>query len=223
MRSIAELFGRSPFKSLEKHMEKVKECLNEVPSLFDALFESDYEKVKERSKKVLKLEHEADEIKDKIRSQLPHSLFMPVDRRDFLHLLSVQDDIADAIEDLSIVLRFKNITIPGKLKPLFMELVNKVMDIGKTAYIIVEELDNLMEVSFGGPEAEMVMQKAGELGMMEWEADKLQFKTTKEIFAIEDEVSKGDFYILLEIVKKLGSLADKSEKVGKVLRIFISG
>lgn len=222
MRSIAGLFGRSPFKLLEKHMEKVKDCFNEVPRLFDVLYLSDYEEVKVISNKILKMEYEADKIKSDIRNQLPHSLFLPVDRRDFLHLLSAQDDIADAVEDLSIVLRLKDLIVPGELRPDLMDLVNMIMDIGTQAYKIVKELDNLMEVSFGGPEAENVSTMIDELGTMEWRADKLQFKITKKIFCLEENLSKGDFFILLEIIKKLGGLADKSEKVGKILKSFIT-
>ena len=223
MRSIAGLFGRSPFKLLEKHMEKVRECLQEIPSLLDALYECNYAKVKEVSENILKLEHEADKLKNSIRGEVPNSLFMPVDRRDFLALLSAQDDIADSTEDLSILLRLKNVEVPDTLKPLFQQLVEKIMDIGDYGYRIVQELDNLMEVSFGGPEADTVLEMIDKIATMEWEADKLQFKVTKAIFAIEDDLSKGDFFILLEIVRKLGSLADKSEKVGKILRMFITG
>jgi len=197
--------------------------MNEVPPLFDALYAEDYVKVKEVSNNIMKLEHEADNLKNDIRSQTPNSLFMPVDRRDFLSLLSSQDDIADSIEDLSIVLRFKNVAVPASIKPILMELASHVMDIGDLANNIIQELDNLMEVSFGGAEAEVVLKMVDTLSTREWEADKLQFKITKEIFAMEDELSKGDFYVLLEIVRKLGSLADKCEKVGKILRMFITG
>jgi len=223
MRSIAGIFGRSPFKLLEQHMEKVKDVLDEVPPLIDALYEADFDLVKEISEKILKLEHEADKLKNDIRGQIPNSLFMPVDRRDFLNLLSAQDDIADAVEDLSIVLRLKNLNVPEAIRSDLMELANHVMDIGEMANKIVQELDNLMEVSFGGPEADSVMSMVSELSTMEWKADKLQFKLAKEIFQMEESLSKGDFFVLLELGRKLGGLADKSEKVGKILRMFITG
>ncbi|MDH3973953.1 MAG: TIGR00153 family protein [Deltaproteobacteria bacterium] len=223
MRSIAGIFGRSPFKLLEQHMEKVKDVLDEVPPLFDALYESDFDRVKKHSENILKLEHEADKLKNDIRGQIPNSIFMPVDRRDFLNLLSAQDDIADAVEDLSIVLRLKNVTVPENIRPNFMELAGHVMDISSMANNIVQELDNLMEVSFGGPEADSVMAMINELSTMEWKADKLQFKLAREIFQMEETLSKGDFFVLLELGRKLGGLADKSEKVGKILRMFITG
>ncbi len=223
MRSIAALFGRSPFKLLEKHMEVVKEGLNEIKPLFDALYEEDYGRVKEVSEKILKLEHNADKMKNDIRSEITGNIFMPVDRRDFLNLLSAQDDIADAVEDLSIVLRLRDIKLPVQMKPAMNELVNNVAGIGDMAYKIVQELDNLMEVSFRGPEADSVDNMVTELATAEWNADKLQFKITKMVFLAEEELSKGEFFILLEIVRKLGAIADKSEKVGKILRMFLAG
>jgi len=223
MRSIAGLFGRSPFKLLEKHMEQVREAASEIPALFEALYAGDHDKVKEVSERIMKLEHKADELKNEIRREMPNNFFMPVDRKDFLSLLSAQDDIADAAEDLSIVLRFKALDFPEQLKAPFADLVEKVMTITGMVNSIVQELDNLMEVSFAGPEAEMVNGMINDLSTMEWEADKLQFKTAKLIFAIEDDLKKGEFFVFLEIVKKLGSIADKSEKVAKILRMFITG
>lgn len=222
MRSIAALFGRSPFKLLGKHMEVVKEGLNEIKPLFDALYEENYGRVKEVSEKILKLEHNADKMKNDIRSEITGNIFMPVDRRDFLNLLSAQDDIADAVEDLSIVLRLRDVKVPVQMKPAMNELVNSVAGIGDMAYKIVQELDNLMEVSFRGPEADSVDNMVTALATAEWNADKLQFKITKMVFVAEEELSKGEFFILLEIVRKLGAIADKSEKVGKILRMFIS-
>lgn len=223
MRSIMGLFGRSPFKLLEKHMEVVKEGLNDIKPLFDALYEEDYVRIKEISEHIIKLEYTADKLKNEIRGEITNNLFMPVDRRDFMNLLSSQDDIADATEDLSIVLRLKDIKVPAEIKPPLTELVNDIVQIGDMAYKIVQELDNLMEVSFRGPEADSVHKMVDEIGTMEWNADKLQFKIAKMIFANDEHLSKGDFFVLLEIVRKLGGIADKSEKVGKILRVFITG
>ena len=73
---------------------------------------SDYEKVESIAKEISKVEYKADKIKDDIRQHLPQSIFLPVDKRDFMHLLSAQDDIADAVEDLAVLMRIKNINHP---------------------------------------------------------------------------------------------------------------
>ena len=112
MRSILSMFAKSPFKPLTGHIDKVKACVNLIKPLFKAQQAMDYENVFSISEKIMKLEHEADIIKDQIRIQIPQSIFLPVDKRDFDHLLSVQDDIADAVEDLAVLLRIKNLVTP---------------------------------------------------------------------------------------------------------------
>ena len=114
MRSILSMFAESPFKPLTGHIDKVRACVNLIKPLFKAQEEMDYKKVLSISENIMKFEHDADIIKDKIRSQIPKSIFLPVDKRDFDHLLSVQDDMADAVEDLAVLLRIKNLVADSR-------------------------------------------------------------------------------------------------------------
>ena len=50
---------------------------------------------------IVRLEHEADEIKHEIRSHLPRRFFMAVERRDMLEILDAQDSIADVAQDIA--------------------------------------------------------------------------------------------------------------------------
>ncbi len=128
--TILNLFGKSPFKPLQEHLEKVKECLEQIQPLFDSLYKQDPKEFKVISKKIMKLEHQADKIKDKIRDHLPKNLFLAVDRRDLMNLLSAQDSVCDAVEDLAVVLNLREMTVPEKLKPLLNDLVEKVVQVG---------------------------------------------------------------------------------------------
>ena len=95
MRSIAKVFGRSPFVPLQIHMEKVAECVKQLPDAIAAYRREDRETVEELQKNISRLEHEADAIKDDIRNSLPRGLFMPVERVNLLQILSLQDSIAN--------------------------------------------------------------------------------------------------------------------------------
>ena len=117
MRSIFSMFAKSPFKPLVSHMDKVRACVEQVKPLFDALDKKDYDSVQKISELIVKLEHEADMIKDDIRNHMRQSMFLPVDKRDFMHLLSAQDDIADAVEDLAVILRIKTWILRLKSSP----------------------------------------------------------------------------------------------------------
>jgi hypothetical protein len=216
------MFAKSPFKPLASHMDKVRACVEEIKPLFDALEGRDYDAVQKTSELIVKLEHEADNIKDNIRSHMRQSMFLPVDKKDFMHLLSAQDDIADAVEDLAVLLRIKNLGVPEEIKPALHELVNHIV---KTAHLgcdLIYELEALLEASFGGAEAEKVEKAAQELATAEWEADRKQFKLAQKLFALGNDLSAADLLLWNETIKKLGAVADKTEQIGKTLRIFLS-
>ncbi|MBC8282709.1 MAG: TIGR00153 family protein [Nitrospinae bacterium] len=222
MRSILSMFSKSPFKPLGSHMDKVRACVDQIKPIFDALGKGDFAKVEEISKLIMKLEHEADKIKDDIRTHMQQSIFLPVDKKDFMHLLSAQDDIADAVEDLAVLLRIKNLHAPEIVKAPLLDLVDHVI---KTAYAgcdLILELEALLESSFGGAEAEKVEKATQVLGTLEWEADQKQFQIAKKLFSLGNEIDAADLFLWNEVIKKLGAVADKTEQIGKTLRIFLS-
>ncbi|KMP12091.1 hypothetical protein UZ36_02000 [Candidatus Nitromaritima sp. SCGC AAA799-C22] len=222
MRTIFSMFAKSPFKPLVSHIEKVNECVNQIVPLFEALHAKDYQKVEKVAKHIEKVEHKADGIKDSIRHHLPQSIFLPVDKRDFMHLLSAQDDIADSVEDLAVLLRIKNLEVPEQLKEPLMDLARHVAQTANDACRMIRELEDLLEASFGGAEADKVEKMAQHLGTEEWEADKKQFLLAQQLFALGDQLNAADLLLMNEAIKKLGGVADKAEQIGKTLRIFLS-
>ncbi|MCF8721144.1 TIGR00153 family protein [Nitrospina gracilis] len=222
MRSILSMFAKSPFKPLVSHMEMVRSCVDQVQPLFTAQLKGQFDKVGEMAEKIVRLEHEADTIKSDIRNHLPQGIFLAVDRRDFLHLLSAQDDIADAVEDLAVLLRIKNLKTTEAMKGPLTELVDHVANIAQKSCDLIHELNALLEASFGGMEAEKVEKGCHKLAELEWEADRKQFQFAKTLFAQGDELSSADLLLWNEVSKKLGGVADKSEQIGKVLRIFLA-
>jgi hypothetical protein len=223
MRStILNLFGKSPFKPLQEHLEKVKECLEQIQPLFDSLYKQDPKEFKVISKKIMKLEHKADKIKDKIRDNLPKNIFLAVDRRDLMNLLSAQDSVCDAVEDLAVVLNLREMTVPEKLKPLLNDLVEKVVQVGNLSVEVILELNNLLEASFSGPEAEKVIKMVGDVSTLEWEADKIQYKLAQMLFKMEKELDPVSIFMWMKIFQTVSEIADASEKVTKLLRLFLS-
>ncbi|MDP6625253.1 MAG: TIGR00153 family protein [Nitrospinota bacterium] len=220
--TILNLFGKSPFKPLQEHLEKVKECLEQIEPLFNSLYKQDFKELKAISKKIMKLEHQADKIKDKIRDNLPKNMFLAVDRRDLLNLLSAQDSVCDAVEDLAVVLNLREMTVPEKLKPLLTDLTKKVVMVGNQSASVILELNTLLEASFSGPEAEKVIKMVGEVSTMEWEADKIQYKLAQTMFKIEKELDPVSIFMWMKIFQTVSEIADASEKVTKLLRLFLS-
>ena len=222
MRSILSMFSKSPFKPLGSHMDKVRACVDQIDPLFQALGKGDYAEVAQISELIVKLEHEADMIKDDLRTHMRHTVFLPVDKKDFMHLLSAQDDIADAVEDLAVLLRIKNLDTPDKIKAPLADLVGHVIKTANEGCNLILELEALLESSFGGAEAEKVEKATKDLGTLEWEADRKQFQLAQQLFSLGSQIDASDLLLWNEVIKKLGAVADKTEQIGKTLRIFLS-
>jgi hypothetical protein len=93
MIKLTSIFVKSPFKKMREHMLKVMESVTLLSEFFDALRSDNQAKVEKLREKVFDAEHAADDIKNEMRDHLPRSVFMPINRRDLLEILDLQDSI----------------------------------------------------------------------------------------------------------------------------------
>jgi predicted phosphate transport protein (TIGR00153 family) len=219
---IASLFGHSPFKPLQEHMRIVSECVAVVPTLFDALVAGDSDGVTAAKDRIFERENEADRLKNQLRIQLPKSLFMPVDRRDLLELLDVQDSIADTAQDIAGLMVERNMEVLDEMKEPLLKLVARCVDTCEHSAKIVGELDELVEVGFGGREATRVEAMVEELNKIEDETDELGMALAKSLFANEDKLGAVSVIFWYQMIQWVGDLADYAEKVGDRLRLLIA-
>ena len=120
---IAALLGSSPFKPMQAHMRIVKECVAEVPGLFDALIAGNQEEMTAAKDRIFAKEQEADDLKNDLRAHLPKSLFMPVDRRDLLEILELQDTIANTAQDIAGLMMERDMSVPDTMAGADPEVV----------------------------------------------------------------------------------------------------
>ena len=222
MRSILELFGKSPFGPLHQHMEKVLECVREVPAIFEAVKEKNQQKVEEIQGKISHLEFEADQIKNALREHLPKSIFLPVNRQDLLEILAAQDAISDCAEDLAVLLTFRKMTLPLELEQDFQNFISRVIEVCEMARGLSEGLEELRVASFAGPEADKIINMINELGLKEHEADRFQHSLVRQLFTLEDTISPVELMMWLKIFNKLGDLSNFSERMANRLRLTLS-
>jgi uncharacterized protein len=221
MLTIARLFGKSPFAPLQTHMKKVTHCVEKLTAIFDILPKMDQEKIERLAKDLSELEHEADLTKNDIRNHLPKSLFLPIDRSHFLDILSIQDSIADKAEEIGILLSFRPLDMFPEFKPGLDELYKKNTDVFWQAKKIIEEIDELLESSFGGIEAEKVKNMVEQTAYQEHEAALMQRKLMKQIFASGQTLSPPSFYLWIRTIEEIGCLSQLSEKLANRIRMIL--
>jgi uncharacterized protein Yka (UPF0111/DUF47 family) len=70
IRSVLSVFAESPFRPLHMHAEKGADAVRKLSESLDAYCIGDMARVEELSSEINVIEHEADVIKQTIRSQL---------------------------------------------------------------------------------------------------------------------------------------------------------
>lgn len=222
MRGIMKLFAKSPFGLLVQHTVLVQETVELVRPLFEAFFAGDAERLKQTRKEIFKREHNADEAKNKIRDTLPKSIFLPVNRADILSYVKEQDGIADAVEDLGVILSIREPKFIPEFQPKLLEVVDQVLKTADLLFDAAREMTDLAAAAFSGPEVEKVLEKVAQVNHGEWEADKLQAEFSKLLFQHEDEIDPISIIQWMHIVEVLGAVADHAENTGDMLRLMLA-
>lgn len=220
---LTDTFRRkSPFSQLLDHMCKVEEGISLLGEGLIKYYKGEYGGFSELAKKVSKIEHEADLIKSSIRSHLPSSLLMPVDKGRFLWTLREQDAILDHAENLSEMLDMRHTKIPKELQQLFIDHTKQVMKTVCTMEVAVQNIRDLVETGFVKREREQTKQYIKDVHDCEWKADQLRYQMTRGIYKLEKKLSSMDMYHLLKITDWVDEIADHAENVADWLRSMIA-
>lgn len=222
MSPLMKLFGQSPFKPLQEHMRIVVKCANEVPGLFEAVHREETEKTEEIRKRISTFENEADDIKNELRAHLPKSIFMPVDRRDLLEILDLQDSIADTAQDIAGMMVVRSMKLPESVHKPMVALTERCVDACNQLARIMEELDELVEIGFRGAEADKVMHMIDELNRIETDTDVQAIAVMRQLFQHEDEIGPVSTIMWDRVVHWIGDLANFAERAGNRHRLLLA-
>lgn len=220
--TISSLFGSSPVRPLQTHMASVQECIVELIPFFKAALKEDWPAAKDQQKKIAKLEGEADKLKRQLRMQLPKSLFMPIDRRDLLEVLTMQDKIANKAKDIAGLITGRKMVFPENMSDQLIAFVERGIDASKQAQVAINELDELVETGFGGKEVKLVESMIKTLDEIEGDTDKIQVKVRAELFKKEKDLPPVDVMFMYRVIDWIGDLGDLSQRVGSRLELMLA-
>jgi predicted phosphate transport protein (TIGR00153 family) len=219
---LAGLLRKSPFKPIQEHIRKVFACICLLPPMFDALYKHDQQQVENFATQIDHLETEADKMKSEFRLHMPKTLFLPVDRRDLLTLLRDQDAMADTTEKISQILVSRVMEIPEGIKELLDELLKATIEISSKAKLMVEELDELVQVGFGGREYEKVIIMIAGVRKREHNIDHILHNIRRKLFTIEDTLNPVSVIFWYQLIELLGDISNQAENMSDRLLLFLS-
>ncbi|WP_213318974.1 TIGR00153 family protein [Chlamydiifrater volucris] len=221
MQTLARLFGQSPFEPLQAHLEVVVECVSLLPEIFSAVRDRRYSEVEEIAQDISEKEYQADCIKNDMRNHLPMGIFTPVSRVDLLEIISVQDSIADAAEDVGILLTVKQLTFLEEFEAIFFDFLDKNLEAFGIAATLIQEFNQLLESSFGGRKADKAREYVKDVAKAEHQADVLQRKLMKVLFHDDLVMTEKYLYLWLRVIKRTAGVSDASEKLANRINMTL--
>ena len=217
-----KLFGKSYIKPMKKHMELATECARLVPPAVEAYAAGDNETLKDLQRAVIKLEDEADAILEEIQSSLPKSMFMPVDRRDLLDVLEMQEAIADRTQDILGLMVELPLQMPDDMKQPLGHLAQRCIEACEDAEGVVKSLKDLVEAGFKGPVVEEVQKLIAKTIRVETDADSLGIQLSHTLFQHRADLDPTSVVFLFQLFNWIDDLADYAEKLVIRFRLFLA-
>ncbi len=219
---LSGIFGKSPVKPLQEHMDKVVSCVSELVPFTRAVLDNDEQGRILHHQNIVTMENEADKLKKDLRLRLPSSLFMPIDRRDILEVLTMQDMVAGSARDVAGLIIGRDMRIPKSMAKGYKKLVKRSIDACTQAYTSISELDELIETGFGKAERKRVGRLLIKLDDIEQDTDEQQVVLRNELFKLENELHPVNIMFLYKVIDKTGNIADRAQRVGSRLQLMLA-
>jgi predicted phosphate transport protein (TIGR00153 family) len=190
--------------------------------LFDAIIKKDREQINALAAKIGELESEADQIKNEFRLHMPKRVLFAVARRDLLALIQQQDIIADTAEKIGQIVTQRDMEVPAAIEEHLLNLVKRTTDICSQAAAMIEQLDELLAVGFGGKQSDLVSEMITNVKRSEHNIDFLIRDINRALFFIEDQLSPVSVIFWYKLIELIGEISNQAENMGDRLMLFIA-
>ena len=219
---FSSLFGQSPIRPIQEHIGLAHSCAEQLTPFFSAAMNNDWDTAEALYQKIAELENAADDAKTSLRTNLPNSLMMPVDRSDLLVMVSQQDAIANSTKDIAGIMLGRKMHIPDEIAALMKKFVGLAIETSAQAVKTVNEMDELLELGFKGRILDVVTELIQELNRLEHENDEQQIEVRAALFKIEKQLPPVDVVFLYKVIEWIGQLADAAQSAGGKLQLLIA-
>lgn len=219
---LDKLLGKSPYSLVRDMMSTTNKVTQLIPKLLLGLKDGDLELCNRLSEEISQKEGEIDEMKHKIRIIVSQSMFFPFPKRDFLELIYTIDSISDRSETVAKLFTIRHLSYPAALE----EKVNLMLQTIQTlreylSNIFLDELNDLVESSFSGPEAQAVHAMIDGISK---KAHELEVQTHEAMVVLyQDSLGLAPTEVILwnRIIDKLESVGLAFEKTATALRLLM--
>ncbi len=218
---LSDLFPKdAPLKLLIQHADVLDELAKLLVPLTEKYFNG--ENIDEMVAYICKREHEADELKFKLRNVLKSSVKVPFAIKGMLDYLHYQDDLIDAIEDIALKMSMNRVEgFDHEIQAKFLEIVRQVEHSMDILQDMVCDLKKILDSSFASKMLQREERDYAEIDKIENIVDELSIEIGKWIYSKKTVINPIDLLFFREMVEILGNMTDTAENTAEILRAFL--
>ncbi len=214
------LFIKSPFDGLEEHAEKVKECAWAFQQAMECHFSDKCETFEELRQEVIKLENQADIIKQRIRNHVPKGTGLIIDKFQLFRYLKEQDNVLDAVEESLEWLSYRSAPgIPEELEKEFFLLVDAIIEPIEELTVMVAEAGKYFK-NYSDKQRNAVKEIIHNLRKQEHEADKAEAIIKQKVFNMKTD--PATVFHTVRLAETISAIADHAENAGDMMRAMLA-
>jgi predicted phosphate transport protein (TIGR00153 family) len=183
-------------------------------------FNGDRDRFEILKEEIREIEAEADRLKRNIRSHLPASVLMPVEKSVFFSFLREADKVVDCIKNALYWMSYFQLELPEDIEKDYVLLTKEVGDyLGFLPEMVLRA--HTYFASRTEKDRESVKEMIREIRFREKESDDLE-KTIFIRLCAEESIPPKTFFLMIRLVETTGDIADHLENSGDMMRIMIA-
>lgn len=203
-----------PFQMLHQHALCVQEAMNNLCLLFEYGKQREPDLSCAALSKVHEQEQQADQIKQSIRKLLNERIYIPVNRRDLLDVLFLQDSIANQIEDISGLFYARQMEILTVWEDVWDQFLATMVRAVQLVVQINEDLSHIIEAGFHSRMQTILLETVVSLDECEHLHDQFLKEMRLKLYDVEATLKPIDVWFYYQFLDRMGNVTDLARRLG---------
>jgi predicted phosphate transport protein (TIGR00153 family) len=198
----------------------VAQCGPLFVSAVQAYFDGNRDRFELLKEDIREIEAEADRMKRNIRSHLPASILMPVDKSVFFSFLREADKVVDCIKNSLYWMSYYQLDLPEDITHDYILLAKEVNDYIGFLPEMVRRADAYFSTRMDQDRI-AVKEIIREIRFREKESDDLEKALFIRLCA-DEAIPPRTFFLTIRLVETTGDIADHLENSADMVRVMIA-
>ncbi len=209
----------TPIEMFHRHAEAVEKTVKQMVEAVSIAAKG--EDATEAIEETVRLELEADEIKNEIRNRLSGRVKLILGKEVFLYMLTRQDRIADYAQNVAEQLSFRELYSDEEARNNLVKMAESVLETVEKYEDAALKLKELCLSGYARVHKEELQELIKAVNLKEHQADEIEQKAAAHVFSTGDEDALAAMH-MYRVLQRLDDVANAAEKAANAFLPIVS-